>query len=101
MTSLEEIRIGATPILKRLAYTYLTKGFGRHTATECGYDEVVVRELYPWKAYAENSPHAAGIRVEFHRGGKRVRWIEFGVRDIGAGGIPAVYTVPDETKTPS
>lgn len=89
-----ETRLGLTNILKRLAYSYLVKGFGRHSIQHGIYDEVEVSELYPWKQNpVQTGEHGAGISVAFLRQGKKVRWVEFSVRDIGGGGDPAVFSV--------
>jgi hypothetical protein len=93
MTTVES-RLGLTNILKRLAYAYLTKGFGRHQITHDVYDEVDVSELYPWvpnPTCAEE--HGAGIKVTFLRNGKKVRWVEFSVRDVGGGGDPTIFSI--------
>jgi len=89
-----ETTIGLTPILKRLAYSYLCKGFGRHAIKHAVYDEVEVETLYPWQANPEDpNDHGAGIKVTFYREKKRVRWVEFAVRFAGGGGNPAVFRV--------
>ena len=89
-----EVTLGLTNILKRLAYSYLTRGFGRHPIEHDVYDEVEVSELYPWIPNPSDSEEfGAGIRVTFLRDNKKVRWVEFGVRDTGGGGDAAVFIV--------
>ena len=88
-----EAKLGLTNILKRLAYSYLTKGFGKHPIDHDTYDEVEVEQLYPWipNPTRGESEHGAGIKVTFYRKGKRVRWIEFSIRDVGGGGDPSIF----------
>jgi hypothetical protein len=89
-----EIKLGLTPILKRLAYSCLTKGFGRHSINHAVYDEVDVAELYPWVPNpAQDGEHGAGIRITFLRKGQKVRWVEFSVRDVGGGGDPTLFII--------
>lgn len=87
-----EVRLGLTNILKRLAYSYLTKGFGRFPIEHNIYDEVEVSELYPWIPNpVQKDEYGAGIRVTFFRKGRKVRWVEFSVRAIGGGGDPSIF----------
>ena len=82
-----EVRIGVTPILQRLAYSFLCKGFGMHGIEHPLYDAVVVRELYHWKQNPmEHGEYGGGIVVEFLNNGERRQFVEFGVRRVGAGG---------------
>ena len=86
-----EHRLGLTPVLKRLAFSYLQRGIGAHAIDHPQYDKVVVRSLYDWNTPTDDSvPSQGGIVVEFMRAGKRVRWIEFGCRVIGGGGEPII-----------
>ena len=81
-------------MLKRRAFHYLLQGLGRHASDHPAYDEVVVRPLYDWQApHDEAIPGQGGIAVEFHKDGKRVRWVEFGCRVIGGGGDAIVREV--------
>lgn len=86
-----ETRLGVTPIFQRLAYSYLCRGFGEHPIRDWPYDRVVVRELYPWRSNP-NDPleYQGGIVVEFYKNEKRERFVEFGVRRVGAGGHDAI-----------
>ena len=97
VTSKAETILGITPILQRLAYHYLCRGFGEHSIRDWPYDKVVVRELYPWQCNP-NDPHEyqGGIVVEFHKNSKRERYVEFGVRRVGAGGHDAIKIVSSE-----
>jgi hypothetical protein len=89
-----ETRLGLTNILKRLAYSYLTRGFGRHPIDHDIYDEVEVSSLYPWMPNpAGGGEYGAGVKVTFYRGGQRVRWVEFSIRDVGGGGDPTIFRV--------
>ena len=89
-----ETRLGLTNILKRLAYSFLCKGFGRHPIDHPLYDLVEVAELYPWQANPECTDESgAGIRVTFFRDGERIRWVEFGVRFAGGGGDEAIFQI--------
>jgi len=89
-------RLGLTNILKRLAYSYLLKGLGRHPIEHEVYDEVEVSELYPWKpdpTSSDSGEYGAGVRVSFYRQKKRVRWVEFSIRNTGGGGDEAFFRV--------
>ena len=89
-----ETRLGLTNILKRLAYSYLTQGFGKHSIDHDVYDEVEVLPLYSWMPNPTGGgEYGAGIKVVFYRQGQRVRWVEFSVRDIGGGGDPTIFRV--------
>lgn len=79
--------IGLTPVLKRLAYSYLKKGVGSHAIEHPVYDEVIVRELYEWHSPDDRQlPPRGALIVEFLSLGQRIRWVEFGVQFIGGGG---------------
>lgn len=91
MTTIET-RLGLTNIFKRLAYSFISKGFGRHPIEHDVYDEVEVSELYPWQTNPERTDeYGAGIRVTFYCQGKRIRWAEFGIRFAGGGGDEAIF----------
>jgi len=93
MTNIET-RLGLTPILKRLAYSYLIRGYGRYPITHGLYDTVVVAELYDWQVNpADTSAHGAGARVTFYKDNVRIRWVEFGIRFIGGGGDPVIFGI--------
>jgi hypothetical protein len=94
MTSRVDHKLGLTPMLKRHAFHYLQKGLGRYDSDHPAYDSVVVRSLYDWVTPMDEAlPSQGGVVVEFHRAGKRVRWVEFGCRVIGGGGEPIVREV--------
>lgn len=97
MTNIET-RLGLTPIFKRLAYSYLVRGFGEYSITEDPlYDGVKVEPMYPWQVNPEDTNDSgAGIRVVFYRTAIRVRWVEFSVRFIGGGGDAMMFGVKDE-----
>lgn len=81
-------------MLKRRAFHYLQRGVGRFESDHPAYDVVVVKPLYDWKMPQDDSiPGQGGMVVEFHKDGRRVRWVEFGCRVIGGGGEPIVREV--------
>jgi hypothetical protein len=89
-----EVRLGLTPMFKRLAYSFLTKGLGRHLLDHPLYDEVVVAELYPWQTNPERTDeYGAGIVVTFYKDGNRIRSAEFSARCTGGGGDAAIFRV--------
>jgi len=92
--SQSDIRLGLTNVVKRLAYFYLCKGLGVYPIEHDVYDEVVVSEFDEWRENpTDPSEHGAGVRVEFRRQKKRVRWVEFRIRTAGGGGDLAVCLV--------
>ena len=94
MTLRTDHKLGLTPMLKRRAFHYLLRREGRYESDHPAYDAVVVRSLYDWQTPSDdNIPSQGGAVVEFHRDGKRVRWVEFGCRVIGGGGEPIVREV--------
>ena len=95
MTTTETTR-GLTPILKSLAFYYLTLGYGRHKIDHPEYDEVEVKELYPWLPNPQNEEggeYGAGVQVNFYRKNQRIRYAEFSVRFSGGGGEQAVRRI--------
>jgi len=88
-----EHKLGLTPTLKRLAFYFLKRGIGTHACDHPPYDMVIVRELYGWTSPSADQQAQGGISVEFHQGGKRVRWVEFACRDVGGGGDAIVREV--------
>ena len=87
--------LGLTPLLKRWAFSYLLKGVGSHAVEppfNALYDEIVVRELYPWTVVPGVEPQG-GIAVEFWMLGEKRRWVEFGAKAIGGGGDPVLREV--------
>ena len=86
-----ETRLGITPILQRLAYSFLCRGLGTYPTQHGEYDAVIVRELYPWTQNPNDADeYGGGIVVEFCSCGKKKRYVEFGVRRVGGGGKAAV-----------
>ncbi len=92
-----EQRLGLTPVIKRIAFHYVKLGVGRYTpdgGNHPHYDRIVVRELYEFK---ENptvaGEHSGGVIVEFFKGDRRVRWVEFRCQVVGGGGQPIVRRV--------
>ncbi len=89
-----ETKLGLTNIMKRLAYSYLTRGIGKHDIDHEVYDKVEVEQLYPWMpnpTRGDEEEYGAAIKVSFFRQGHRVRWVEFSVRDVGGGGDPSIF----------
>jgi len=87
-------KLGLTPMLKRRAFNYLLRGVGRFESDHPAYDTVVVKSLYDWQTPSSDElPSQGGAVVEFHKDGRRVRWVEFGCRVIGGGGAPIVHEV--------
>lgn len=101
MASRAEHRTGLTPTLKHYAFQCLAKGVGVHPVTDHpAYDMAVVRTLYDFTmpedlpdGVPEEVPAQGAFAVELWKGGKRVRWVEFGVRCIGGGGEPILHEV--------
>jgi hypothetical protein len=90
----EHHRVGVTPVLKRLAFSYLKNGVGTWPIRHPLYDAVVVKQLYDWTTLSDTeAPGQGAIVVEFHRQGRRIRWVEFAARVVGAGGEPIVREV--------
>jgi len=93
-----EVRLGLTPITKRLAYHFLCRGVGKYTLTDHPqYDSAEVTELYPWAPNPTNpgslDDYAGGLKVVFYKNGERVRFVEFNTRCVGGGGREAVRLV--------
>jgi hypothetical protein len=87
-------KLGLTPMLKRHAFHYLLKGVGRYVSDHPAYDTIVVQSLYDWQTPSNDElPSQGGAVVEFHKDGRRVRWVEFGCRVIGGGGAPILREV--------
>lgn len=93
------MRLGLTRPLIRLAYYFLTKGFGTHSLVDHPiYDQAEVKPLYDLQANPDNeSELGAGIRVTFYHQGQKVRWVEFSLRYSGGGGTPAIFLQPTLT----
>ncbi len=85
--------LGLTPMLKRLAWSYIKKGIGRHESMSHEFDEVRVRELYDWHSPTNAMPPQGGLVVEFMLNGERRKWVEFGCHYIGGGGEPYIKEV--------
>jgi hypothetical protein len=91
-----EARLGLTNITKRLAHHYLCRGFGNYKIDHPMYDAVHVGELYSWKQSEETGEYGAGIKVTFSKNGKRIRWVEFGIRFVGGGGDQAIFKLEEK-----
>lgn len=89
-----ETRLGLSNILKRLAYHYVLRGVGEYKIDNPQYDKVEVKELYPWMPNPEvENEYGAGLVVNFYKDGRRVRYVEFGVRFVGGGGDEIIHLV--------
>lgn len=77
-------RLGVTPLLLRLAWSYAIKGEGTHYINHRYYDNVKVSVLYPWKSCGEDSQ--GGLRVSFRVKEKTVRYVELSCGVSGFGG---------------
>jgi hypothetical protein len=90
-----EIRLGLTPITKRLAYHFVCRGVGEYPMVDHpSYDRAVVSEFYPWQPNPENPDECAGgLKVTFYKSGLKIRFVEFNVRCVGGGGQPAIRKV--------
>lgn len=96
METSSEVRLGLTKPFIRLAYYYLTRGFGSYQIQHAIYDTVEVQSLYELKSNPEDeSELGAGIRVTFCQQGQKVRWVEFAIRYSGGGGKPTIFLQPD------
>jgi hypothetical protein len=84
--------LGLTSALRRVAWAYLRRGEGTYSTDLLGYDRVIVRELYALQS-PDGAPPQGGMVVEFWRDGRRVRWLDFGVRVTGGGGDPILREV--------
>jgi hypothetical protein len=92
-----ETKLGLTNIVKRLAYHYLVKGVGVYPLDDPFYDQIVVRELYPWMPNPENqNEYGGGVVVELFKDNRRVRFVEFGIRFTGGGGDIAIRLLEEK-----
>jgi len=97
MTKSDDHRIGITPILLRRAAYYLTLGEGTYFPDHPHFDKVVVRKSYNFtqNPYTENE-WSLGLEVAFYQNERRVRWVEFGCRTVGAGGDDILRVVNED-----
>jgi len=86
--------IGITPIvLKRAAY-YLSLGIGEYFPEHPHFDRVTVEKIYEFTQNPENTYEwSQGVVVSFYKDKRRLRWVDFGCRVIGAGGDPILTKV--------
>jgi len=84
-------RIGLTPLLVRLAWSFAKRGVGQYSIDHKDYDNVLVSELYGWRVV--ESEGSAGTRVEFRKKNTPLRYVEFGAQLIGGGGSPILSRV--------
>lgn len=91
-----ETRVGLTNIIKRFAYyCVLRHGLGRHKIKDLPpYDEVEIKELYPWMPNPEDpKEYGGGVSVALYKNGEKVRFVEFAVRFAGGGGYDVIKSV--------
>lgn len=94
MSNKEDHLAGITPIVIRRAAYYLSLGEGEYFPEHPHYDKVTVERTYDiTQNPLDELEWSMGMIVNFHKDGRRVRWIEFGCRLIGAGGDPIVQEV--------
>ena len=90
--------LGITPIVIRRAAFYLQLGEGVYRPEHPHYDEVRVTTSYDIRT-SELFPEewSQGRLVTFYQDGRKVRWVEFGCKVVGAGGDPLLRQVADLT----
>lgn len=92
-------RVGLTPLLMRLAASYIAQGLGRYAIDHPEYDTVDVTTAVRWGNHARE-PHVEAyrmvLRVTFSLEDRPVRWVEFNTTITGAGGAPTFQVVPDD-----
>jgi len=93
----DDHRIGITPIVLRRAAYYLALGEGIYFPDHPHFDRVVVRKSY---AFAQNPNNARewslGVEVAFYRNKRKIRWVEFGCRTVGAGGDDILRVIQED-----
>jgi hypothetical protein len=89
-------KLGVTSVLLRLAWEYAKRGCGTYYIDHKDYDNVVVSEMYGWTVL-DNEGQGA-LKVTFKKGKETLRYIEFGVKAIGAGGLPQIYEIPTDSR---
>ena len=77
-------KLGLTPVLVRLAWSFAQKGVGVHYVEHPEYDNVVVAPIYDWSMV--DGVGQGALRVTFKRGRTIRRYVEFGCKLIGGGG---------------
>jgi len=90
-----EQRVGLTPMVMRLAVSYLTRGVGVYEGA-LSYDTVEVRVLRPWEnrgGVGKALDYSQEMQVSFYRGRRRERWVDFTIHISGAGGSPMMTTI--------
>lgn len=87
MSQKDDHLMGITPIVIRRAAYYLKLGEGTYFPEHPHFDKVVVETSYD---VVQNRDHpeewSQGMQVNFYKEGRRIRWVEFGCRLVGAGG---------------
>ena len=97
MTTADDHRIGITPILLRRAAYYLALGEGTYFPDHPHFDKVIVSKTYNFT----KSPHSdhewsLGLEVAFYRESRKIRWVEFGCRTVGAGGDDIMRVISED-----
>lgn len=81
-------KLGLTPIYVRLAARYMSQGEGTYPCDAFNYDIVKVSVDRDWNNYAKEGDPVAYFmvtRVEFHREGQCMKWVEFKTHMVGGG----------------
>ena len=84
-------KLGLTPILVRLAWSFVLKGVGTHYIDHKDYDNVVVTSMYSWTVV--DNEGQGGTLVAFRASRETIKTVEFGTRVIGGRGDPIVRQV--------
>jgi len=96
MSRKDDHMMGITPITLRRAGYYLSLGTGVYYPDHPHFDQVVVEQTYPVTQHPEVSAEwSQGMQINFYKDGRRVRWVEFGCRLVGAGGDAILHEVID------
>lgn len=96
MSRRDDHRIGLTPLMIRRAAYYLKLGQGDYYPCHPHFDKVVVSTSYDIRQPCSDvggDEWSQGMLVSFYKEGRRIRWLEFGCRLVGAGGDSIVKPV--------
>lgn len=92
-------RVGVTPMVMRLAASFLAQGVGTYEIDHPEYDSVDVSVVQRWDNYTRQlhtDAYRMLMRVTFLREEKRIRWVEFNITITGAGGAPTFKVVDND-----
>ncbi len=97
MTKADDHRIGITPIVLRRAAYYVTLGVGTYFPDHPHFDRVEVRKTYDFVPSQKSEYEwSLGLEVAFYRQERKIRWVEFGCRTVGAGGDDILRVVSED-----